>query len=662
MNRIGLKSASVVIAIKAIAIFSVFTSVVQAQDDVVNANRADSRPVAAHIVETKIFANPGHFGSPKISPDGERVVYRQQLGGKSYLTAAVLYGDAKKRIAIPENVDLRWYRWAGNNKILFGISAIVDTSLGQRRHTGLYVTDVNSGVSITLGRKTQGYDGDNVLYVDPSGTYILLSMQRSIYDYPGVYRVELDNNEITRVVRRQSQIWTWIADNSGVVRMGLSKIGGTLKIYYRRTAGEKFKQIGKIREKDDLEEALLDITHIVSEADEGYVLSNEKTGRFALYKFNYLTREVGEMVFGHDENDVTGFDLNDSGTALESVYFTDSRDRVKWFDADLVEHQRKLDAALPGQEAWIQSKSRDGKRMIVYVTSSTDPGSYYLYEPELKKLAWFASLNNRLDIEKLSKTEYVKYDARDGTTIPAYLTLPKNRAAENLPLVILPHGGPYGVRDTLDYNTEVQFLANRGYAVLQPNFRGSDSYGEAFYKKGSGEIGRAMQDDLDDGMDWLVGRGIVGPDKVCIVGGSYGGYAALWGVTRNPERYRCAASFAGVTDLNKQLRYDDRFLKSRYKREWREEVRGEEEFNLDTVSPARLAAQLEGPILLAHGKKDSTVPFSQFKFYRSELEKAGKDAEYIIYESEGHGFSDSENEKDWLDRLEAFLYRHNPAY
>lgn len=662
MNSAGLTKLIIGIAINTIVSFGLLTSLGHAQNRVTATDNMESKSVSSHIVETGIFANPGHFGNPKLSPDGNRILYRQQLGGKSYLTAAVIYDDAKKRIAMPENVDLRWYRWAGNSKILFSVSAIVDTQIGQRRHTGLYVTDVTTGETITLGRKTQGFDGDNVLYVDPSGTYLLLSMQRSIYDYPGVYRVKLENNEITPLVRKQSQIWTWIADNRGVVRMGLSKIGSTLKIHYRRTAKEKFKLIGKIREKDDLEEALLDITHIVSEADEGYVLSNEETGRFALYKFNYLTREVGEMVFGHDENDVTGFSLNDSGTALESVYFTDSRDRVKWLDEDLAAHQRKLDLALPGQEAWIHSKSRDGKRMIVFVTSSTDPGSYYLYEPELNKLAWFASLNNKLDIEKLSKTEYVKYNARDGTKIPAYLTLPKNRPAKNLPLIILPHGGPFGVRDTLDYNTEVQFLANRGYAVLQPNYRGSDSYGEGFYKKGSGEIGRAMQDDLDDGMDWLVARGIADAKRVCIVGASYGGYAALWGVTRNPERYRCAASFAGVTDWNKQLKYDGRYLKSRYKREWREEVRGEAAFDLDTVSPARLAAQLERPILLAHGKKDSNVPFSQFKRYRSALEKANKNVDYVIYESEGHGFSDPENEKDWLDKLEAFLNQHNPAY
>ncbi|SIN59494.1 Dipeptidyl aminopeptidase/acylaminoacyl peptidase [Parasphingorhabdus marina DSM 22363] len=636
------------------------SSAVQAQ------NQGDTLPpkgarLPAHIVETSIFANPGHFGSPRLSPDGDQVLFRQQLKGKTYLTATVLYKNDTKRIAIPENVDLRWYRWAGDGKILFSVSAVAATRFGERRHTGLYVHNIGTGETMALGRKVQGFDGDNVLFVDPAGTYLLLSMQRSVYDYPGVYRVTLSNNEISEVVPRQKRIWTWIADSEGVVRMGLSYINSTLKIYYRRSSSDKFKQIGKIGKKDDPNEALLDISHIVSGADQGFVLSNKQTGRFALYKFNYLTREVGDMVYGHDQNDITGFDLNPEGTALEAVYFTDSRDRKHWFDASFAAHQKKLNKALPGQEAWIVSKSRDGSRMIVFSTSSTDPGSYYLYEPEKKKLAWFASKNAKLDIEKLSTTEYVSYTARDGLKIHGYLTLPKHREPENLPLIILPHGGPFWVRDTLDYDNEVQFLANRGYAVLQPNFRGSDSYGEEFHKKGTGQIGRAMQDDLDDGMDWLVERGIVDPQKVCIVGASYGGYAALWGATRNPERYRCAASFAGVTDWRKQLSYDRRFLSSRYEREWKEEIRGEEDFDLDTVSPARMAEKLSRPVMLAHGKKDSIVPFSQFKIYRSALKKAGKPVKLVVYEDEGHGFSDPENEKNWLDSLESFLTEHNPA-
>jgi dipeptidyl aminopeptidase/acylaminoacyl peptidase len=228
-------------------------------------------------------------------------------------------------------------------------------------------------------------------------------------------------------------------------------------------------------------------------------------------------------------------------------------------------------------------------------------------------------------------------------------------------LIILPHGGPYGVRDTLDYNTEVQFLANRGYAVLQPNFRGSDSYGEEYYKRGEGQIGRAMQDDLDDGMDWLEKEGTIDPARVCVVGTSYGGYAAMWSVIRNPERYRCAASFAGVTDFKSQLKYDGKFVKSRYARAWRDKVRGAEDFDLDTVSPAQNAEKLTRPLLIAHGDEDSTVPYSQFTKMMKALKKAKKTVDNHTYKGEGHGFDDSVNKKDWLDRLEAFLAKHNPA-
>jgi dipeptidyl aminopeptidase/acylaminoacyl peptidase len=225
----------------------------------------------------------------------------------------------------------------------------------------------------------------------------------------------------------------------------------------------------------------------------------------------------------------------------------------------------------------------------------------------------------------------------------------------------MPHGGPYGVRDTADYNQEVQFLANRGYAVVQPNFRGSESYGEEFYKKGEGQIGRAMQDDLDDAVDWLSKEGTVDPSRVCIVGSSYGGYAALWGVIRNPERYRCAASFAGVTDFASQLKYSKRGMESRHARDWQSIIKGDEDFKLDTVSPAKNVDRLNRPILLIHGDDDDIVPISQHNTMMAALKKAGKTAESHVYKNEGHNMSDVANQKDWLERLEAFLEKHNPS-
>ena len=279
------------------------------------------------------------------------------------------------------------------------------------------------------------------------------------------------------------------------------------------------------------------------------------------------------------------------------------------------------------------------------------------------ELSEFARLRPEIDPTMLAPVRPVEYTARDGTKIHAYLTLPRGREAKGLPLVVLPHGGPYEVRDTLSYDDEVQLLANRGYAVLQPNFRGSGGYGESFSDLGKGEIGRRMQDDLDDAVDWAAKEGLADPARVCLVGASYGGYAALWGAIRNPDRYRCAASFAGVTEWDKQLAYDADFFSAKGRREWRERVRGaDRKFDLDSVSPARQAAQLRRPVLLVHGKKDTNVPFSQFEAMRNAINRAHvENAEFIVLADSGHGFDTVADEQAWYDALLAFLAKHNPA-
>jgi dipeptidyl aminopeptidase/acylaminoacyl peptidase len=621
---------------------------------------------AATLIPTALFAESGRVRSPLLSPDGTKLVFREQMADKTYLTIDYFGSSPAYRVAMPEKTDLNWYRWAGNEKLLISVGSLKTYIDVEYRQVELYVIDLLSRKTLKVGPERSGPDGDNVLFVDPEGRYFLQEFRRSIYKYPEVARVDLVTNQSETIVPDQLQIWDWYADSRGTVRMGISYRTRSTLIFYRRTNEEKFKKIGKITASDDedeIEEELLDINQIVSNSDQGYILSNKETGRFALYKFDYLSRQTGEMIFGHPENDVTSYTLSDDGERLEAVRFTDSRDRINWFEPEMTKHQTMLDKALGDQEAWISSMSKDRSKMVIFSTSSTDPGSYYLYQPAARKMERYAGVNDALDPQQLSVTRYENYKARDGTVIRAYLTIPKRRQGEKkLPLVILPHGGPFGIRDTLDYNSEVQMLADRGYAVLQPNFRGSGGYGEAFYKLGEGQIGRKMQDDLDDAIDWLDQSEIIDPKRVCVVGSSYGGYAALWAVIRNPERYRCAASFAGVTDWRTQLRYDKRFFSSRYSRKWREQIEGEEEFNLDDVSPARNVDRLTRPILLAHGKEDSNVPYSQFKLMKDKLENAGKSAVFVTYEEEGHGLSDKKNAKDWLDQLEKFLGEHNPAH
>ena len=271
-----------------------------------------------------------------------------------------------------------------------------------------------------------------------------------------------------------------------------------------------------------------------------------------------------------------------------------------------------------------------------------------------------AGIIDRLKGKVLAATRPVSYQARDGLIIHGYLTLPPGRTPKGLPLVIMPHGGPFGVRDNGDYDPYVQFLANRGYAVLQPNYRGSESYGRVFEEKGNGQWGRAMQDDLDDGMDWLAKEGIADAKRVCMVGASYGGYAALWAATRNPERYRCAASLAGISDVGRQLRYSaDSFHSAKAARDWKQRVQGDA--GAADISPLAQVEKLKVPIFLAHGKEDTRVPIKQSALYAKALAAAGKPFEYVAYDNEGHGLDDPVHLQDYFDRLEAFLKKYNPA-
>ena len=323
--------------------------------------------------------------------------------------------------------------------------------------------------------------------------------------------------------------------------------------------------------------------------------------------------------------------------------------------------QTRLEKALPGNQVQLAGRSRDRSRMLVWAGRENDPGVWYVYTPAARKLDLFFAEKPEIDPVQMAVPRVVSYQARDGVTISALLTLPLGRKPTGLPLILLPHGGPFGVNDQLEFDTETQFLANRGYAVLQPNYRGSGGRGDDFVKLGDGQIGRKMQDDLDDAMDWAVAQGIADPARVCMVGSSYGGYAALFAVIRNPERYRCAASFAGVTDWGAQLRYDRNYFTREDGRKWKQQISGTQSgFSLDDVSPVKQIGRLTRPVLLVHGERDTRVPFKQYTTLKTAAGAAGKPLQLLTFPDEGHGFDKPANEAKWLDALETFLRKHNP--
>ncbi|QAY77170.1 S9 family peptidase [Sphingosinicella sp. BN140058] len=611
-------------------------------------------------IPTAELARTPLISAPALSPDGNLLLATLGTPRESVLGIIEPATGKITPFRLPDGWEIASYRWAGNGTVLISAGKTTPWLDDEAYMTRLLAYDVATAKTRFVGKREQGLEGDDILYVDPDGKWLLLSIQRTVYDWPSVYRVELDGDGFKQVVAPRTGIWEWYADTNGFVRAGTGIEGDKWVMVYRSPGANRFRYAGKAR-IDDVK-ASLGLLRFGLDSDKGYILSSEKTGRDAVYEFDYANLQTGALVFEAPENDVSDFTLKPDGTGIKAAYYTDVRDRVVWFDPERKEVQDAIDKAVGEKEAWIVSQSRDGQKMVVLVTGTNDPGTYYIFQNAAGVMQRLAMVNEKVRAYKLAASKPVAYTARDGLKIPAYLTLPNGREPKNLPLIIMPHGGPYGVRDRGDYDPEVQLLANRGYAVLQPNYRGSESYGRTFEDKGAGQWGRAMQDDLDDGMDWLVKQGIADPKRVCIVGSSYGGYAAMWGATRNPERYRCAASFAGVMDVPRQLKYSrDFFINAKSARKWKDRVRGEQSFNLNDISPIGQVSKLSVPVLVTHGDKDQRVPLKQSALYAKALEKAGKPFEYHVYPGEGHGLTNPDNRKDYFDRLEAFLAKHNPA-
>ncbi|MBU6266241.1 MAG: S9 family peptidase [Sphingomonadales bacterium] len=614
-------------------------------------------------IPTEVLARQPFISGPKVSPDGHRVAALVSKQGKQMLAVIELTSGHVALQTLPDDFDLRWYRWAGNDTLLTSFGRTVPWFEDEAYRTNLLAFDVATNTPYFLGAKEQGLTGDDVLWIDPEGKRLLLSYQPTIYDFPAVYSVDIATNKRTLVTREMTDIWDWYADGQGVVRYGLGWSLGKLSMVYRTKDGEKFHSV--VNAKADEDNTWLDVAKFFNDSDEGYALvrGDDTEGRFGLYRYNFATRKRGDKVFDQPAIDIDDFDIAADGKSLLAAWYTDDRNRVKWFDPQLAGIQADLDKAVGDRVAWIGSRSRANTLMLVHIGGSDRPGDLFTYQPGEGVLHLLAHMNEAMPKGALVKTRYVHYKARDGLDIPAYLTLPAGRDPRKLPLVIMPHGGPFDVRDDGGYDPEVQFLANRGYVVLQPQFRGSGGYGKPWSDKGEGQWGRAMQDDLDDGMDWLAKDGIVDPKRACIVGSSYGGYAAEWGAVRNPERYRCAASFAGVSDVNRWFKYvSGRIESKRYRNDWQRQVKaGDDKFDLKTVSPLYTVDRLKVPLLLAHGDKDQRVPFKQTQLFTNALKAAGKTYEFYPIAGEGHGFSTEANRKLWLDRLDAFLARYNPA-
>ncbi|MFD1786071.1 alpha/beta hydrolase family protein [Sphingomonas floccifaciens] len=607
------------------------------------------------------FAELPALVGPKLSPDGKRIAAQVAIKGKQYFAILSVEGQTPPRLIGTGKGDLNWWRWVNDDWLVVGIGDKVPVAnVGEwyiRRAVGVGASD---GKIVPLVARNAAQTADDVIWTARDGTpRALIAYQTSIYSndpnfWPQVDEVDVSTGKTKRVVGPREGVMTWVADGRGVVRMGIgsSLDGRQRRVLYRHDAGQDFTTIVKARTHKD---NYVVPASFLADPTKALAMADDADGFGGLYEYDLTKLELGKRLYGSKGFDLGGYVLNDARDGLTGITYDDDTSRTEWIDPDMVALQAEVQGFVKNGRVAILNYSRDHSRAIVDVGATNSPGAFYLYDRPTKDMRLLAYGNAAIRSARLNPIRTIRYKARDGLEIAAILTLPKGKS-NNLPLIVLPHGGPFA-RDAEEWDWWTQFLAERGYAVVQPNYRGSSGYGTQFTVKGQGQWGLAMQDDLNDAVAQLAKDGIADPKRVCIVGASYGGYAAMRAAQRDPGVYRCAVSYAGVSDLPRLRRYDSQFLNSGARSDWLKLQAAD----FKAVSPIFSPEKTAIPLLLVHGKADTVVPIAQSREMAERLREAGKDVTYIEQPLGDHHFTRGEDRLEFLRALQAFLDKHNPA-
>lgn len=447
---------------------------------------------------------------------------------------------------------------------------------------------------------------------------------------------------------------TFTTDNAGVVRFasghGTDNIS---KLYYRKGDDADWQLLNDESTTGRKEWAL----GFSADNQTAYLEVEQDQGPNAVVALD-IASETRNPVLRDDNVDPASIIYRHASSVPVGAVFMDGKPRTAFFDASSPEARlyRSLEAAFRGDAVRITSQTDDGRLALVRVSSDRNPGDFYIFDTVNKKAQHLASRGAWFDPEKMGEMRPVSLTARDGLVLNGYLSLPNGSAGKGLPLVVMPHGGPFGIQDVWGFDAEAQMLASAGYAVLQLNYRGSSGYGKAFTRAGARQWGLAMQDDLTDATRWAIQQGIADSQRVCIYGGSYGGYASLMGVAKEPGLYRCAVGYVGVYDLPTMHTHGDiqqRGSGETYIKEWIGDRAA-----LAGTSPNRLAERIKVPVFLAAGGEDQRAPIEHSKMMEQALRKAGVPVETLYYDTEGHGFYQQTHRAEYYTRLLAFLARH----
>ncbi len=612
-------------------------------------------------IPAQYFAARGKLRNVVLSPDGSRYLVLETSGDRADL---VVHQSAEQLDQRPVSIRADpgrfiWATWMNDNHIVATVEYRVRLGGTLRRVSRLISVKPDGSELHHLGRRgrpnARSLGNDRIAGFVPANTsQLLVSMQRSLSSrFPSVYLVNVETGNASRVQNRLHSVETWTTDLDGQVRLGIGYKDTRMIVHARRSGDDNWRVL---RDFDVFRDPSFIPLSFTGDSNSLVVLSNHETDQKVLYKFNLETEQFEEKIYQHPKVDIEGAIFSLQQRKLIGVTYSDDQPELIFFERKSVDLQDRINRIFPGKQVRVVSSDLDERSFVVFVSHSTDPGSFYLLGPNENKKRLIGRVQPLLNPEAMSPVEAIEYRARDGMTIFGYLTRPKGQEAKNLPMVVLPHGGP-AIRDTLEFNLFVQFLANRGYSVLQMNFRGSAGFGRRHLQSGYQQWGLQIQDDITDGVRWAIGQGIADPSRICIFGGSFGGFSALMGAVKTPELYQCAASLNGVTDILLWLRTRQSFTsRGILKTTVGDRFRGREK--LKSASPLYNVEKNNIPLLVLHGEKDEIVSVLHAKRFVRALQRDNKDVEFMYFDKGNHELSDPQDRTQLFLILEKILGNH----
>ena len=591
------------------------------------------------------FRNP-EKSSFKISPNGEHIAYMKPW--KARMNVFVMDMNTKKEVRLTSSQErgIYWFAWLNNNRIGY----IKDEGGNENMHFYAVNIDMSNEIDLTPFENVQARIIDD-LEDDPN--HIIMGLNKRNPQIHDPYRINVNDGKMDMIAENPGNISEWMTDHDGKLRIAITSDGVNTSLLYRDKESDGFKTILTTDFKVSVAPLFFTFDN-----KNLYVASNRGRDKTAIFEFDLNKSKEGRLIFEHDEVDVSGLMYSRKRKVLTGVSYTVAKNEMVFFDTLRESLQQKLEEKLPGYEVGITSFSEDETKAVVVTYSDKSRGTYYYYDLDKNKLIELGQVSPWLNEEDMSEMKPVHYKSRDGLIINGYLSLPKGTNGKNLPVVVNPHGGPWH-RDSWGYNSEVQFLTNRGFAVFQMNFRGSTGYGRDFWEKSFKQWGKSMQDDISDGVNWLIDEGIADPDRIAIYGASYGGYATLAGLAFTPDLYACGVDYVGVSSLFTFMEsmppYWELYRSMMYEMVGHPE---EDKELLASASPLLHIDKIKAPLFIAQGANDPRVVKAESDQIVEALKNAGIDVPYMVKDDEGHGFYNEENQFDFYTEMEKFLTKY----